>query len=215
QKKDATDIEIAEAKIYRDKDGKMGIPQQNVFAMLKHAGRRVPYGAGKSKCSTAESTFLPEFLRLKATSVDEGGDPFFLFDNLDKSGNLQFKVDMRRGVNKATDGAMCVVRPKFMNWGLTIELEFDASLVNPDTITALFTNASTGSGLCEFRPNKGGPFGCFEVKKTVGLEPLAKNEQPQAEAGEEGAEAAELPEAVAGRNGHGAPKTGEAALSVT
>lgn len=155
--KDDTAEDIAETKIYRDSKGRMGIPAEMIFAALKRAGRRVGYGQGKTKVSTADSTYLPEFFSLSSD--------FFPFTDIDKQGNLPWKVDKRRGVNPTTGGAMCLIRPKIDEWEMEVQFEFDDAVFGSDSMKQLFNYAGTGSGLGAFRPGCGGPFGCFTVAK--------------------------------------------------
>lgn len=155
--KDFTAEDVAEAKIYRDGKKRMGIPAEMIFAALKRAGRRVGYGQGKTKVSTAESTYLPEFFSLSSD--------FFPFSNLDEKGNVPWEVDKRRGVNPATGGAMCLIRPKIDEWEMEVQFEYDDTVFASDSLKQLFNYAGTGSGLGAFRPGCGGPFGCFTVAK--------------------------------------------------
>jgi len=54
-------------------------------------------------------------------------------------------------------------RPEFREWGLSFEVEYDAELLRIDDIVNLVNRAGFGVGLNEWRPEKGGEYGRFEV----------------------------------------------------
>lgn len=155
--KDRLPEDIAKDRIYRDNEGKMAIPMINLIGALKHAGRAVKHG--KKAISTATTTTLFSFL--------EFPDEFIYFDGADENGEISWRPDKRRGVmkNGASQVAVCIVRPRFDQWGFTIKVNLDESLSKPETVKALFVEAGRNAGLCDFRPSKNGPFGRFKVVK--------------------------------------------------
>lgn len=58
-------------------------------------------------------------------------------------------------------------RPEFREWSCKIELEVDSQLLQRDDVLALVDRAGFGVGICEWRPEKGGEFGRFEIDTTV------------------------------------------------
>lgn len=54
-------------------------------------------------------------------------------------------------------------RPKFENWNLTFSLMIDDELLDTGTVKSIVTEAGRTQGIGDFRVNKGGPFGSFEV----------------------------------------------------
>lgn len=56
-------------------------------------------------------------------------------------------------------------RPEFKEWECTFTVEFDADLLQPNDIFNLIDRAGFGCGICEWRPEKGGEFGRFRVKR--------------------------------------------------
>jgi hypothetical protein len=58
-------------------------------------------------------------------------------------------------------------RPEFRNWKCVVELEIDAELLQAGDVLALIGRAGFGVGLCEWRPEKGGEFGRYEVDPDV------------------------------------------------
>lgn len=153
--KDRPMEDVASERIYRDEQGRMGIPTINLISALKSAGRAIKNG--KKAISTATTTTMFSFL--------EFTDEFIPFDNLDEKGEITWKVDKRRGVmkNGASQVAVGIIRPKFDKWGFTVKVKLNEKLLREETLKALFVEAGTNAGLCDFRPSKNGPFGRFEV----------------------------------------------------
>jgi hypothetical protein len=58
-------------------------------------------------------------------------------------------------------------RPEFVEWQCLIELEVDSELLRRDDVLALVDRAGFGVGICEWRPEKGGEYGRFEIDRTV------------------------------------------------
>lgn len=58
-------------------------------------------------------------------------------------------------------------RPEFVEWSCPITLEVDSELLQSDDILALVDRAGFGVGICEWRPEKGGEYGRFEIDTTV------------------------------------------------
>lgn len=54
-------------------------------------------------------------------------------------------------------------RPYFYAWSCDVTFEIDSELLTVDDLLALVDRAGFGVGLCEWRPEKGGEFGRFEV----------------------------------------------------
>lgn len=69
------------------------------------------------------------------------------------------------------DSRPCVVqrarimrhRGRFENWSLSLELSIDESILPPDNVHEMLTDAGRRAGMGDFRPQKGGPFGRFSV----------------------------------------------------
>jgi len=56
-------------------------------------------------------------------------------------------------------------RPQFDTWSVEINIEYDADLLQPGDIVNLIDRAGFGVGVGEWRPEKGGEFGRFRVKR--------------------------------------------------
>lgn len=153
--KDRPFEEVANERIYRNDANQMGFPAINLISALKHAGRNIKNG--KKGISTATTTTMFSFL--------EFPDEFIAFDGIDEKGEIPWRVDKRRGVmkNGAASVAVAIIRPKFDKWGFTVKVNLNEKLIREETIKALFVEAGSNAGLCDFRPSKNGPFGRFEV----------------------------------------------------
>jgi hypothetical protein len=58
-------------------------------------------------------------------------------------------------------------RPEFASWRCLVELEVDSELLQSNDILALVDRAGFGVGVCEWRPEKGGEYGRFEIDPDV------------------------------------------------
>lgn len=156
--KERTREEIAESRVIRDnRTNAVGIPVEYMYSCLKEAGRFVVFEKSK-KISTADSTLLFSFM-----SIEEQFLPF-----IDQS--EAYKIDVRRGVNRTTKGAQCLVRPRFDRWEFSLTIEVDTNDINMEKIRMVFDQAGKKVGLADFRPTCNGPFGRFMVAKWEEIE---------------------------------------------
>jgi hypothetical protein len=58
-------------------------------------------------------------------------------------------------------------RPQWDEWAVTVEFEVDGDLLTPDDVATLVDRAGFGVGIGEWRPEKGGEFGRFEIDRTA------------------------------------------------
>lgn len=143
----------AAEKVIRDEHGRIGIPVTMYFSCLAEAGRSVK-GPDAKQISTAISTTLPSFLTIE--------DQFFPFPD-----GTDWVPDKRRGVGKQanTPTAVCIVRPKVIDWGFTASLVIDLLAINPETVIQLIRVAGRKIGLGDFRPACRGQFGMFKITR--------------------------------------------------
>jgi len=76
-----------------------------------------------------------------------------------------FEVDARPVTIPATKGRIMRYRPRFDFWGAQFALVVDDSAMSIDDVHQLLNEAGQFFGIGDFRPEKGGPFGCFRVTK--------------------------------------------------
>lgn len=60
-------------------------------------------------------------------------------------------------------------RPEFHRWSVDIEFEIDAELLRVEDLVNLIDRAGFGVGIGEWRPEKGGEYGRFEVDRSVAV----------------------------------------------
>ena len=77
------------------------------------------------------------------------------------------KYDIFRisGVNPNTKGRIMISRPRFLEWGLKFELICDDDNIPEKVIEAALILGGKSVGIGDWRPDKKGRFGKFEVRK--------------------------------------------------
>jgi hypothetical protein len=138
----------AEAATYRTVSGDVGIPAMAFKAAILTAAHK---DIGIEKTLVRKAMFLrcdDPGLVIPFTECDE---PII-------------REDM---VRVGMGSADLRYRPEFRNWKASVELEIDAELLQDGDVLALVGRAGFGVGLCEWRPEKGGEFGRFEIDSSV------------------------------------------------
>lgn len=143
-----TPLEQAEDALYKDENGKIIMPQPNLFRSIVDAGKF--FKAGKSKVTTIKSSLLPACVSINAVS-------FPLIHKQD------WKVDTRPVRIPATGGRILRHRPCFDDWAIEFELELDETIIAAKLLRDIIDAAGGRIGLCDFRPDCKGPFGKFKV----------------------------------------------------
>ena len=77
-------------------------------------------------------------------------------------GEPQMREDIVRlgGVSRSADLRF---RPEFPEWRATLEVEYVTSLLSKDSVLSLIDAGGLGVGVCEWRPEKGGDFGRYQI----------------------------------------------------
>lgn len=68
-------------------------------------------------------------------------------------------------------------RPEFRDWSVRVSVTFDSELLQVQDIINLVNRAGFGCGIGEWRPEKGGEFGRFEVDTVMPVETSAPNKE--------------------------------------
>lgn len=143
-KKNKDDVE---GYLYRDQDGNIYEPSSHVMMALKYAGAKfqIP-GQGKTTYK----------------NIVGGGsvqiEPFAI------THEIQDWVPDRQAV--IVQRAKIVrTRPRFDRWALSFFIEYDEEEISREVINELLVYAGRRSGLGDYRPQKGGPYGRFIVTK--------------------------------------------------
>lgn len=137
----------AKAATYVDDNGHIGIPGMAFKSALVTAAHK---DIGIEKTLVRKALFLVTRDSDKILPI-EGSDPVVREDMVRVG---MGSADMR-------------YRPEFSDWTCLIELEVDSELLQRDDVLALVDRAGFGVGICEWRPEKGGEFGRFEIDPTV------------------------------------------------
>jgi len=131
------------AATYRTPEGDYGIPAMAVkAAMIEVAHKDVG---------------LPKTTVRKALRFDRNG---ILPMDCDEP---EIREDIVRVGNEQTD---LRYRPEFGRWTVRIELRYDAELLTVQDVVNLIDRAGFSVGIGEWRPEKNGEYGTFEVDRT-------------------------------------------------
>ena len=142
----------AAACVYQTEDGQVGIPLLAFKAALISAAHK---DLGVEKTVVRKSLFVPCSDPNKIVPMT-ASDPI-IREDIVKIGVNQ--TDLR-------------YRPEFRDWKAIINCEIDASMLTIKDVLNLVNRAGFGVGIGEWRPEKGGEYGRFEVDTTVPVEEI-------------------------------------------
>ena len=136
----------AEDALYRLPDGTIYVPATQIHGALIEAGKQMKVvGKGKATYSKLFGSFImlaPDALVMT---------------------NQNWEVDTRAVVVPATKGRIARHRPKFVDWGLKFELHILDDEIHESVVKEGLERAGNYAGIGDFRPQKKGPFGRFQV----------------------------------------------------
>lgn len=141
--------EEAEAGAYRLEDGALGFPAAAFKKAVVSAAKGRKVGKlglpGIVLASVFETT---EYLPL----IDPAsGDPLH-----------DYVIDIR-GARPQKQGMVRRARPRIDAWACDVELEYDEEMITDDLVRELLERAGRNIGIGNFRPEKSGRYGRFEV----------------------------------------------------
>lgn len=84
------------------------------------------------------------------------------------------RQDMVRVGNFPNKKATPRYRPSYPNWRCSFRIEYNASVITAEELMNLLNWGGFGIGIAEFRPEKGGQWGRFTVKKVIGKSAVAR-----------------------------------------
>lgn len=143
--------EAAERVCYRDKEGYLYHPSAGVARLLREAG-----SAHKQKGSRKSVKWIvPAAVRMAT-------DTLAVYDGEGERA-IEFEVDSRPVTIPATKGRIMRHRPRLDSWAMRFQLVINEDVLSAEVIHQLLVEGGQQIGLGDFRPEKGGPFGTFQV----------------------------------------------------
>jgi hypothetical protein len=143
--------QAAEKAAYRNEAGELYIPGTAVARMLREAG-----ASHKQRGSRKSLKYVVP----AAVLVVE--EQIVLRDAEGKS-LKKFEIDSRPVVIPSTKGRIMRHRPRLNAWHAEFTLEIKEDLMDPSLIHQLLAEGGLQLGLLDFRPEKGGSFGRFQI----------------------------------------------------
>lgn len=147
-KKKYDDEEEAELRVYKDADGDFAHPSEAFTKALVRASRGKKIGKASAPVMLQSGVFA---MQPYCKILDHKGKPL-----------TEYTIDRRSVViNKTKRVLRC--RPCWPEWMMEVALEIDVSLVRVNNVKDILTLAARYPGIGDYRPEKGGAFGRFEV----------------------------------------------------
>jgi hypothetical protein len=143
---------IAEDSAYRNADNQLIIPADNLYRALITAGKRVKKGKSNFSTIIARAVIVASDLLL----TDKAGKPL-----------TEFETDIRRGKNPATRGSVPIIRAKIANWQAVLPLRYEETAIKETDLLQIVETLGNEVGFLDFRPEKLGPYGQFDVVPQV------------------------------------------------
>lgn len=141
----------AELAAYRLPDGELYFPGAAIGRLLREAG-------GNHKQSRSRKT-----LKWIVPSAIIVRDDALALLGPDGGALTTFEVDARPVVIPSTKGRIMRYRPRLEHWAAVVTLEIVTDLIDAKTAHLLLEEGGRQLGIGDFRPEKGGPFGRFEI----------------------------------------------------
>jgi hypothetical protein len=136
----------AEMKLYANTEGKLYQPSTHLLGALVEAGKQKKVvGKGKSTYS-------------KIVGYSVAINPFEIEHEVQK-----WEVFSVLAVNPNTKGRNLLHRPMLKKWSLSFSVDFDETEIQVPIMHELFEIAGKIAGLGDWRPQKKGPYGRFQV----------------------------------------------------
>ena len=142
----------ADKVAYRDSTGHFFFPGAAIARLIREAG-----GTHKLKGTRRSAKYVVP----AAVLVRE--DAITLLNGDGKTPVRDFEVDSRPVTIPATKGRIMRHRPRFDCWSARFTIRINEELLPPDFIHQLLVEGGQQIGIGDFRPEKGGPFGTFNI----------------------------------------------------
>jgi hypothetical protein len=148
KRENRTPEDIAEKKLYMDSNGRIYLPSTWFRGSIVDAGKKKK----RSGTGSAKSNFSG----IVGSSVEIS--PFEIILE-----NPRWKVFSILAVNPTTRGKNLLHRPQFDKWKVSFDVNFEEDQIEPSVMKEIFDIAGRFSGVGDWRPNKKGAYGKFQV----------------------------------------------------
>jgi hypothetical protein len=142
----------AEKVAYRAKDGSFYFPGAAIGRLIREAG---------SNHKLRGSRRSAKFVVPAAVLIMD--DAIQLLNGDGASLAKDFEVDSRPVTIPATKGRIMRHRPRFDKWSAKFTIRINEAILPIDFIQQLLTEGGLAIGIGDFRPEKSGPFGTFQI----------------------------------------------------
>lgn len=144
--------EEAELGLYKASNGTFVHPGAALFNMIINAGANFKLPAMRKSAKYV----VPQAVRV----LD---DALVILDPATNKPAKQWEVDSRSVVIPATKGRIMRHRPRWDAWRMRANITVDTEVLSPGFVQELLEYGGAAIGIGDYRPNKGGTFGCFRV----------------------------------------------------
>jgi hypothetical protein len=146
-----------EAAFYRTDEGGYGFP---VIAF-----KAATVGAARFYGKSVSMTALRQFVFFEAPFSKEAGQ---------KLAPITGEPHMREDVTRVGMGGTDLrYRPEFTEWSTEVEVTFVKSMLTRESVLSLIEAGGMGVGIGEWRPEKKGDFGTYQIDETRDVEVLS------------------------------------------
>lgn len=149
-----TPRQIAESHAYRENgpESPLVFPGAAIMRLLREAG------SNHKERGTRKS------LKYRVPAAVLVTSEFIELYNEDRATRLvTFEVDSRSAVNPSTKGRIMVHRPRLEEWSAKMQIRINESLMSESIVRQLLSEGGQQIGIGAFRPERGGPYGLFDV----------------------------------------------------
>jgi hypothetical protein len=144
---------VADRCVYRlPGSSQIGFPGSAIARMLREAG-----GSHKAKGSRKSLKYIVP------AAVLVLDDLCGLYLNDRETPIDDYEIDRRPVTIPATKGRVMRYRPRFDQWTAPIRLRINDGILDEDLVRRLMIEGLQQIGIGDFRPERGGPFGCSDL----------------------------------------------------
>lgn len=145
--------EECERSAYRDADGFLAFPSENIIRGLSNAGKEVKRG-GKGKATMSKviaSAVLPATPEYRI--LDASGNPI-----------KDFEIHSKPVRIKATGGRVIRHRPMIRDWILPVHVRYNETTITEKDVISCFEHLGQTVGIGDWRPENKGAMGVATIE---------------------------------------------------